>query len=296
MCSSAHCGVSNETSLMSKTTQIQKAKDFLALHHNPKLLVLPNIWDPGGARMLEHLGYPAVATASAAVAYSLGHDDGQRITFDAMVDVVRRIASAVSVPVSADIESGYGDNPLDVFDNVRRIVQAGAVGINIEDSFPEGGPLRDEASQCERIRKARNAARGENVPIVINARMDVFIASDTVTKAQMKEAVSRARAYLDAGADCIYPITLGKIDALKELVSQIQAPINVYANAKAAPMRELEKAGISRLSLGPGVFRASMTAMRDVAVGLQNYDAYDRFANAMSSDDIVKFVSKEKMD
>ncbi|MCZ6766538.1 MAG: isocitrate lyase/phosphoenolpyruvate mutase family protein, partial [bacterium] len=236
---------------MLKTTQIQKAKDFLALHHDPKLLVLPNIWDPGGARLLEHLGYPAVATASAAVAYSLGHDDGERITFDVMVDVIQRIASAVSVPVSADIEGGYGEDPLDVFNNVRRIVQAGAVGINIEDSFSEGGPLRDASSQCERIRQARNAARGEKVPIVINARMDVFIGSDTATDDQMSEAVSRARAYLDAGADCIYPITLGRIKALKELLSQIRAPINVYANAKAAPMRDLEKAGISRLSLGP---------------------------------------------
>ena len=96
---------------MDKTTQIQKAEKFLALHHEPKLLVLPNIWDPLGARLLEGLGYPAVATASAAVAYSLGYDDGQKIKFDAMLDVIERIASSVAVPMTADIERGYAEHP-----------------------------------------------------------------------------------------------------------------------------------------------------------------------------------------
>jgi len=278
------------------TTQTKKAEDFLALHQDPKLLVLPNIWDPAGACLLEHLGYPAVATASAAVSYSLGYNDGEHLTFDAMVDVVHRIASAVSVPVTADIERGYGSSPKEVQENVRRIIRAGAVGINIEDSYSERGKLRDEASQCERIAAARDAAGAEGVPVVINARTDVFVGHDEITDNQIGDVISRSRAYLEAGADCIYPITLGAIDPLKKLLSEIKAPINVYANAMAAPMRELEEAGIARLSLGPGVFRASMTTMRDVAIGLQNYDAYDRFANTMSTLDIVKFLSKERME
>ena len=149
---------------MSRKAQIAKAEAFLALHLDPKLLVLPNIWDPLGARLLQHLEFPAVATASAAVAYSLGYDDGQRITLEAMLDVVRRVAESVDIPVSADIEGGYADTPDGVAQNVREVIRAGAVGINLEDGLYEGGPLRPVDGQCERIRAARAMADREGVP------------------------------------------------------------------------------------------------------------------------------------
>ena len=123
------------------SAQVQKVERFRALHGGGRILVLPNIWDPGGARMMEWLGYPAVATASASVAYSLGYDDCQQITFEAMLDVVGRVAAAVDVPVTADMEWGYAEQPQDVAENMRRILRAGVVGINLEDSIREGEVL-----------------------------------------------------------------------------------------------------------------------------------------------------------
>src|SRR4029450_4621772 len=152
----------------------QKAERLRALHHAGRILVLPNIWDPGGARMLEHLGYPAVATASAAVAWSLGYNDQQQITLDAMLDVVGRVARSVQVPVPADTAWGYAEQPEDVAENMRRLLRAGAVGINLEDSIREGEILFPIEFQCARIRAVREMARHAGVPLFINARTDVF--------------------------------------------------------------------------------------------------------------------------
>ncbi|MDH3215810.1 MAG: isocitrate lyase/phosphoenolpyruvate mutase family protein [Candidatus Krumholzibacteria bacterium] len=282
---------------MSKKTQIRKADNFLALHHDPKLLVLPNIWDPLGARLLQSLGYPAVATASAAVAYSLGYDDGQRISFAVMLDVIGRIATSVGIPVTADIESGYAEQPQEVADNVRRVMRAGAVGINLEDSTIEGGPLRSIDVQCDRIRAVRDMANREGVHLVINARIDLFLSEGTEPRTdRVSETIARAKAYIEAGADCVYPILVGDVDTLSVIRQETRAPINVYASASAAPMRDLEKAGISRLSLGPGLIKASLTTMKNVASELMEYGTYDSFTNeVMTSDEIAGYVSKDKM-
>ena len=279
---------------MDKTTQIQKAEKFLALHHEPKLLVLPNIWDPLGARLLEGLGYPAVATASAAVAYSLGYDDGQKIKFDAMLDVIERIASSVAVPMTADIERGYAEHPQEIAENIRQVMHAGAVGINFEDSSFEGGPLQPIDFQCERIQAIRNMADKEGIPLVINARIDVFMRSADISRSEkIAETITRGKAYLDAGADCLYPIGPGDIETLTKIQSKTKAPINIYASKLAASMKELEAIGISRLSLGPGLIRASLTTMRNVAQQLLDYGPYDSFSaeDIMTSDEIRKYIS-----
>ncbi|MCH6559605.1 isocitrate lyase/phosphoenolpyruvate mutase family protein [candidate division KSB1 bacterium] len=279
---------------MDKTTQIQKAEKFLALHEDPKLLVLPNIWDPLGARLLEGLGYPAVATASAAVAYSLGYDDGQKIKFDAMLDVIERIASSVAVPMTADIERGYAEHPQEIAENIRQVMHAGAVGINFEDSSFEGGPLQPIDFQCERIQAIRNMADKEGIPLVINARIDVFMRSADISRSEkIAETISRGKAYLDAGADCLYPIGPGDVETLKRIREETEAPINVYASKLAASMKELAAIGISRLSLGPGLIRASLTTMRNVAQQLLDYGPYDSFSaeDIMTSDEIRKYIS-----
>ena len=279
---------------MDKTTQIQKAEKFLALHHEPKLLVLPNIWDPLGARLLEGLGYPAVATASAAVAYSLGYDDGQKIKFDAMLDVIERIASSVAVPMTADIERGYAEHPQEIAENIRQVMHAGAVGINFEDSSFEGGPLQPIDFQCERIQAIRNMADKEGIPLVINARIDVFMRSGDISRSEkIAETISRGKSYLDAGADCLYPIGPGDVETLKRIREETEAPINVYASKLAASMKELAAIGISRLSLGPGLIRASLTTMRNVAQQLLDYGPYDSFSadDIMTSDEIRKYIS-----
>lgn len=282
---------------MNKAVQIEKAKKFLALHHDPKLLVLPNIWDPLGARLLTGLGFPAVATASSSVAYSLGYADGERITFDAMLEVVQRIAESVDVPVTADVERGYGESPEEIAANMRWVLEAGAVGINIEDSVVEGGALVPIEVQSDRIRAVRSMAEAETVPIVINARTDVFMSTNAGSNEErLEEAITRAKAYLAAGADCIYPITVGDLETLRAIQTEIQAPINVMAASGTAPMRELEKAGISRLSLGPNFLKASLTTMRRIALELRHYGSYDEFTHdVMSSDEIMTYVRTERM-
>ena len=282
---------------MDKHTQIKKAETFLALHHDPKLLVLPNIWDPLGARMLQSLGYPAVATASAAVAFSLGYDDGEKITFDKMLDVIRSIAGSVDVPLTADIERGYSQSLDGLAENTRLVLEAGAVGINLEDSFEEGGDLRSVDDQCARIMVVRKAANSAGIPLVINARTDVFMRQATVAaEEKLWETVARGKAYIDAGADCIYPIVAGDIETLKVIREETKAPINVYARKGAASMAELEEIGISRLSLGPGLLKTSLTAMKKVAEGLKSIGSYELFTeNIIDSVEIQQFVSKEKM-
>ena len=275
----------------------RRASDFLALHHDPKLLLLPNVWDPLGARLLESLGYPAVATASAAVAFSLGYDDGQRIRFSAMLEVISRIASSVGIPLSADIEGGYAESPKSVTENMKRVLAAGAVGINFEDGKADGSGLHEADFQCERIAAIRDMAAKEGIPLVINARTDVFVVNSSQSRSEkIEEAISRLGAYVAAGADCVYPITVGDVKTLGTMRAEIDAPINVLAGASTAPMQELESLGISRLSLGPGLIRASLTAMKKVAVELQETGSYDSFSRGiMSSGDIRELVEKSQM-
>jgi len=282
---------------MSDIAQVKRAQKFLELHHDPKLLILPNIWDAMGARLLQHLGFPAVATASAAVAYSLGYDDGEKITFDEMLGTIRRVASSVDVPVTADIERGYADTPADLARNVRDVIRAGAIGLNIEDSFEEGGELRSIDDQCKRLATVREAADAEGVPLVINARTDVFLSNVSAPQsAKLEQVIARATAYLDAGGDCVYPILVGDIETLSAIRAAIDAPINVYASLKTAPMRELEAAGVSRLSLGPGLIKAAMSTMKGVAKNLQGYGSYDSFTNGViTNDEILEFVDRDKM-
>jgi len=282
---------------MNASDLVQKAERLRALHYGNRILVLPNIWDPGGARMMEWLGYPAVATASAAVAYSLGYDDCQQITLSAMLDVVSRVAAAVNVPVTADMEWGYAEQPADVAENVRQVLRGGASGINLEDSIREGETLFSTEFQCARIRAVRDMACQEGIPIVINARTDVFWPGVPGSSGEkFEQAVARAKAYFDAGADCFYPILVGDLETLKNLRAAIQAPINVLAPTCKATLRELEEAGIARLSLGPALMWASLTAMKTIAAELRNYGSFDALTRGMiTGDEIRQYVSKEPM-
>jgi len=284
---------------MDKKAQAEKAGKFLELHHDPKLLVLPNVWDPLGARLLEGLGFPAVATASAAVAFSLGYDDGQKITFDAMLDSISRICAGVDVPVTADVESGYAQDPDDMADNIRRVIRAGAVGINLEDSTDEGGFLFPIDVQCERLRAARAAADLEDLPLVINARIDVFYkgTDDGRRDEQVEDTIARAKSYLDAGADCVYPILVGDLETLGRIHDAVRAPLNVYASKSTASMRDLEKAGISRLSVGPWMLKAALTRMKEVAEVLKEYGSYDVLTDGtMTTDEVRRYLREGNME
>lgn len=282
---------------MDRAVQAERARRLRALHDGPRLLILPNIWDPLGARLLADLGFPAVATASAAVAWSRGYADGQRLRWDAMLEAVERVVDAVDVPVTADIEAGYADAPDELAAHVRDLLGTGAVGINLEDSRFEGERMFSIAEQQERLRAVRAAADELGIPLVLNARTDVFIAAgDASAESRLAEGIDRGRAYLEAGADCIYPILLEDLDALRRLRDALDAPINVYASASAPSIRALEAAGIRRLSLGPGLLKASLKAMKDVAETLLHGGSYESFTrDALSSAEIEAYIRKTPM-
>jgi len=192
---------------------------------------------------------------------------------------------------------GYAEQPKEVAENMRRVVRAGAVGINLEDSVREGERLFDIDFQCARIRAVREMAAQEGVPLYINARTDVFWPRVPGTDAEkFDHAVRRAGAYLDAGADSFYPIILGDLATLKRLREAIPAPINVLAPTARATLRELEGAGIARVSLGPALMWASLSTMRKIALDLQNYGSFDPFTReVITTDEIRQFVSAERM-
>jgi len=232
---------------------------FRALHHDRApgdALVLPGPWDAASARVFEEAGFPALATPSAGVAASLGHEDGATPAAE-MFAAVRRIVRSVSVPVSADIEDGYGLVPKEL---VERLLETGAVGCNLEDSTRHGG-LKDPRAHADWLAEVR-AAAGDRV--VLNARIDTFIrgAADPVA-----EAIERARLYVAAGADCVYPIG-APIDALPRLRAGIDGPINVGAPPNGPSPREWGGAGATRITFGPGLQRRATAALREIAEGL----------------------------
>ncbi|WP_338699697.1 isocitrate lyase/phosphoenolpyruvate mutase family protein [Streptomyces sp. Q6] len=233
---------------------------FRALHHDRApgdALVLPGPWDAASARVFEEAGFPALATPSAGVAASLGHEDGSTPA-DEMFAAVRRIVRAVSVPVSADIEGGYGLPPKEL---VERLLETGAVGCNLEDSGPDG-TLDDPAEQASRLAEVR-AAAGDR--LFLNARVDPFIrgAADPVA-----EAVARARLYVAAGADCVYPIG-APADALPRLRAEIEGPINVGAPPGGPSLQEWGALGATRITFGPGLQRRATAALREIAAELR---------------------------
>ena len=245
--------------------QAQKAEQFRKMHHGPRMLVLANAWDVVSARIIEECGHPAIATSSAAVAFSRGYPDGQRISRDEMLDVVGRIARAVRVPVTADLEAGYGVTPKDMADTTKAAIEAGAIGMNLEDAGEDESSLVDLPLQVEKIRVIRETARSLGVPFVLNARTDIFLTPIGPEATRFERTVERLRAYKDAGADCLFAPGLYDTETIARLVKALDAPLNILANPACPPIPDLEKMGVARLSAGSGVMRASMGLVRRIA-------------------------------
>lgn len=234
---------------MDKHLQIERAHAFRQLHRHPPLLLLPNAWDAGSARLFAQRGFVAIATTSAGMAWSLGYADGEHAPLADVLAAVARITRVVELPVTVDIETGYGRTPREVAATVQALIAVGAVGINLEDGLPGHGPLRPIADAAERIRVAREAAVAAGVPIVINARVDNWMQHDGLdAAARLADAVQRAQAYLAAGADGIYPIGLEDPVALTALIHAVDAPINVAAGPTMPALQELARIGVARVS------------------------------------------------
>jgi 2-methylisocitrate lyase-like PEP mutase family enzyme len=279
---------------MSKRSQKEKAEVLLSLHLGGDLLVLPNVWDPIGARVLAAKGYPAVATASAAMSASLGYQDGERINRSTLIDLLGRIARSVDVPVTADIETGYGESLSELELTVQQVIESGVVGVNIEDSLEKGGGLRTVEEQCQRISTLRQIANRQGVHLVINARVDSFV-SPSFTNGQraMEEAVMRARAYAAAGADCIYPIGPGDETTVRMLRDRIESPINILGAPTAAPLSVLREIGVNRVSFGPFVFRSCLRKFVDIVEGLRADGDYASLSDLMSGAEVSEYLRSE---
>ena len=245
--------------------QAQKAEQFRKLHHGPSMLVLPNAWDVVSARILEECGHPAIATSSAAVAFSRGYPDGQRIPRDEMLDVVARIAGAVRVPVTADLEAGYGTTVEDMAETVKAAIEAGVIGMNLEDVTGDDASSHVElALQVEKIRAIRKTAKSLGVPFVLNARTDIYLMPIGPEATRFERTVERLRAYREAGADCLFAPGLYDRETIAKLVKAVPAPINILASPACPAMAELEKMGVARVSAGSGIMRAAMGLVRRI--------------------------------
>lgn len=244
---------------MSERRLADEAERLRSLHHGGEPLVLPNAWDAESARLVAAAGFPVVATSSSAVAASLGEADGEHMSAGTAFEALRRIASAVDVPVTADIEAGYGLGPEELVD---RLLEAGAVGCNLEDSDHHGdGVLVPAAAQVERIEAVRDAAARAGVPVVVNARVDVFIRRFGSADSRMGEAVSRGRAYLAAGAACCYPIGLVEEPSVAQFVEGVGGPVNVWLRPDSLPVARLAELGVARVSLASGLQRVASASI-----------------------------------
>ncbi|MCL5884862.1 MAG: isocitrate lyase/phosphoenolpyruvate mutase family protein [Deltaproteobacteria bacterium] len=262
--------------MMEMDRQKQKADDFLALHHAPTILILPNAWDVASGKIFELEGFNAIGTTSAGIAATLGYADGQHMSLAENMEAVRRIVNNTSLPVSADIEAGYATSIEGVVKAAHAVLNVGAVGLNLEDGTGDSTtPLFDKALQQDKIKAIREMAVAKGIHLVINARTDVFLIHDESTQS-LRHAIDRGNAYKEAGADCIFVPDVGSLDkkAIAILVKEIDAPINIVAGATIPPISELQEIGVSRVSVGPRPMRAVLSLLRKIAKELMTTGTY----------------------
>lgn len=267
------------------------AADLRRLHHGSEILVLANCWDVASACVLEQAGVPAIATSSAGVAFSLGYADGQRISREEMLAVVARITRAVQVPVTADVESGYGPRPEDAARTALSVIEAGAVGMNLEDSGDESDTaLVDVSLAVEKIRAVREAGDKAGVPLVINARTDVYLNEVGAPNSRYDHALRRAAAFRDAGADCIFLPGIKDPGLIARFVQDLKFPINILAGPGVPPVPELQRLGVARVSLGSKPMLAGLGLLRRLAAELRDSGTYAALEGAVTYAEMQKLL------
>jgi 2-methylisocitrate lyase-like PEP mutase family enzyme len=275
---------------MDKSTQKRLAMNFAHLHQQPRMFVLPNVWNGGSARVFEKQGFKAIATTSAGVSYSMGYEDGEVIGLDELCYVIKQISRRVSIPLSVDLERGYGNTTEEVLTSVKRVIEAGAVGINIEDGHPGAIPhLENVPHQVEVIKAIAELKAELDIPFVLNARTCAMWLNVCAAEDRLKIAIERGNAFAVAGADCVFIPGAIPEDEVKTLVDNISVPLNLIANPTFKDFDRLNEIGVRRLSIGSGAVRAVFARLIDIARELDgsksiepmlNHDfSYDR-ANA----------------
>lgn len=273
--------------------QKAKAIAFRQMHRGPKILVLPNAWDVISARIMEEAGFGAIATTSAGVAFTLGYPDGQKISREEMLARVTRIARAVKVPVTADVESGYGQRPEDAASTTLGVIEAGAVGMNLEDGTGSpASPLVDLSRQVEKIHAVREAAMKSKVLIVLNARTDVFLDKVGPEESRYDATLKRAIAFRDAGADCVFVPGLSERELINRLVKDVQCPVNILVGPGSPTVNELEGLGVARITVGSALMRATLGKVKKAVEELRNSGTYEALADGIPYAAVNELLSR----
>jgi 2-methylisocitrate lyase-like PEP mutase family enzyme len=276
---------------MNKTQQAEMANAFRARHRAPPVLLLPNVWDPLSARIFAAAGFDALATTSGGVAWALGYPDGEQAPWSDVVSATARIIRSAGVAVTADIEGGYGATPAEVAAHVADIIEAGVVGINLEDS--DHHRMRGGEDAAARLKAAREAADRQGVPIVINARCDVFHLRHGEEGGRFASAVERCKAYLAAGADCVYPFGLRDPATIAEFVKAVGAPVNVTGRPGMPDAAALESIGVARITIASAPTLVTMSTIQRLANELQATRGFDSLAASLRHPDAQElFQSK----
>lgn len=275
--------------------QIQKANDFLALHHAPSIFILPNAWDVVSGKIFELADFKAIGTTSAGIAATLGYADGQKMSLSENLEVVRRIVKNTTLPVSADFEAGYADSIEGVVRAAEAVLNVGAVGLNLEDGTGDpDAPLFNKVLQQEKIKGIREMSTARGIHLVINARTDIYMISDDNTS-NLENAIDRGNAYKEAGADCIFVPDVGNLDKqdIATLVNEINAPINIIAGESTPPIAELQDIGVSRVSVGPRPMRALLSLLREIAEELTITGTYKLMSkSSISYSEVNRWFTK----
>jgi 2-methylisocitrate lyase-like PEP mutase family enzyme len=275
--------------------QEAKAAAFRVLHSGKEVLLLPNVWDVASARIIEESGFKAIATSSAGIAFSLGYPDGQKISRQEMLAVIARIAKAVQVPVTADVEAGYGNTPEDAGRTARAVLDAGAVGMNLEDAAGDAAAALVELPlQLEKIRAVREMANRLRIPLVLNARTDTYLLQIGDLSKRYDETVRRLGAFRDAGADCVFAPGLRDPGTIGRLVEDLKCPVNILAGPGSPTVPELSRLGVARVSLGSGTMRATMGHLRRIVEELKSAGTYSKLEDAPTHADMNRMMEQNQ--
>jgi 2-methylisocitrate lyase-like PEP mutase family enzyme len=280
---------------MVEQTQHTKGAAFRKLHQGPEILLLPNAWDVASAVLMEQAGFPAIATTSSGVALANGFPDGEHIGRSRMLEIVARIAERVKVPVSADLEGGYGPQPDDVAETIRQAIGVGVVGANIEDSAHAGNqPLVPTPLAAERVRAGASTAKATGVPFVLNARIDVYLRDARGNEAErFAETIRRAHAYRDAGADSLFIPGVSDPTTIRRLATEIGLPLNVlgaFSGRSAPPLHELQALGVRRVTLGGSLAMYGWAMVLRALAEVRSTGRFEYATHAMSNAELNRLM------
>ena len=278
---------------MNKNGQQELALKFQKMHTSNKILVLPNAWDAGGSVIFEKEGFEAIGTTSAGISYSLGLSDGEFITIDDILDTTKKIQRRITLPLSVDIERGFGKTNKEIIQNIKAVIQEGAVGINIEDGISSCNELTPLDEQCKIIEEIAQLKRDMGIDFVINARTDAFwLGIGSNKEEQLSLSIKRCNRYLKAGADCVFiPGGFNK-EEIGILVKHIKGPLNIIATPTSPNIQELQELGVSRVSLGSGPVRAALAVIKNIANEVKNEGTFSHMYKTTIAYDKVNFMFK----